>query len=127
MRRVTIMVTAQHAADASGNSAAACNAPLPGRMTISTPISPTSTAAQRRTPTTSPRNGMDSAVMNAGEMNEIAAASASGSRPSPAMKNAADPTSVTPAQHLQAGPLRDRNAGRPLRAASTAAKAANVM
>ena len=126
MRRVTMMVTAQHAADASGNRAAACNAPPPGRMTISTPSSPASTAAQRRMPTTSPRNGIDNAVMKAGEINEIAAASASGNRPSPAMKNAADPTSVTPRSTCNPG-RRDRNAGRPLRAASTAAKAANVI
>ena len=60
MRRVMTMVAAQQSADASGNSAADWIAPLPGRMTISTPRNPTSTAAQSRMPTFSPRKTIDS-------------------------------------------------------------------
>ena len=53
----------------------------------STPISPTAVASQRRTPTLSPRNTIDSAVTNSGETKPVADASAIGRNRKPEMKN----------------------------------------
>jgi len=65
--RVTTLAIAQHSAHATANRPAGWNAAVPGRTTTSTPSSPTTTAAQRRSPTTSPRTGIDRMVMRAGE------------------------------------------------------------
>src|SRR6266446_4437435 len=60
--RVMIIVQAQASAETIGKNAAGWNALEPGRRIISTPINPTAVASQRRTPTLSPRNTIDSAV-----------------------------------------------------------------
>src|SRR6202022_2281932 len=63
---------------------------------ISTPISPTAVASQRRTPTLSPRNTIDSAVTNSGATKTVAEASAMGRNRKPEMKNSEDDNSATP-------------------------------
>ena len=45
---------------------------------IKTPIRPSAVAIQRRNPTRSPRNAIDSAVTNSGETKPVAEASAIG-------------------------------------------------
>src|SRR3954464_208017 len=63
---------------------------------ISTPISPAMVASQRRTPTFSPRNAIDSAVTNSGAMKPVADASAIGKKRKPEMKNSEDDNSAMP-------------------------------
>src|SRR3981081_2800050 len=94
--RVMIIVQAQASAETIGKNAAGWNALEPGRRIISTPINPTAVASQRRTPTLSPRNTIDSAVTNSGETNPVADASAIGRNPRPVMKNSEDASSAAP-------------------------------
>ena len=61
-----------------------------------TPINPTAVASQRRTPTLSPRNTIDSAVTNSGETKPVAEASAMGRNRKPEMKNSEDSKSAVP-------------------------------
>src|ERR1043165_1506742 len=63
---------------------------------ISTPISPVMVASQRRTPTFSPRNAIDSAVTNRGAMKPVAESSAIGRKRRPEMKNSEDDNSAMP-------------------------------
>jgi hypothetical protein len=63
---------------------------------IMTPINPTAVASQRRTPTLSPRNTIDSAVTNSGETKPVAEASAMGRNRKPEMKNSEDSKSAVP-------------------------------
>ena len=88
---LTISASAQKAADATGNRAAGSNAAVPGRITIRTPAKPTSTAIQRRMPTFSPSRGIDRAVVNIGDTNPIAEASARGSCARPLTKHTVEP------------------------------------
>src|SRR6202158_2087311 len=94
--RVMIMVQAQASAETIGKNAAGWNALEPGRTIISTPINPTAVASQRRTPTLSPRNTIDSAVTNSGATKAGAEASAMGRNRKPEMKNSEDDNSATP-------------------------------
>ena len=84
IRRMEIIASAQPttptsttATGHSGNAACASH----GRIITSTPASPTSTAARRRQPTTSPNNGTDSRVRNNGMQNPSAVFVASGKCP----------------------------------------------
>jgi hypothetical protein len=61
-----------------------------------TPIKPTAVASQRRRPTLSPRNTIDSAVTNNGETKLVADASAIGRNRKPLIKNSDDPSSAAP-------------------------------
>src|SRR3954454_3047010 len=63
---------------------------------ISTPIRPAIVASQRRTPTFSPRNAIDSAVTNSGAMKPVAEASATGRNRKPEMKNSDEDNSAMP-------------------------------
>src|SRR6266852_8676731 len=63
---------------------------------ISTPINPTAVASQRRRPTLSPRNTIDSAVTNSGATKLVAEASAIGRNRRPEIKKSEDPSSATP-------------------------------
>src|SRR3954451_19393626 len=63
---------------------------------ISTPIRPVIVASQRRTPTFSPRNAIDSAVTNNGAMKPVAEASAIGRKRRPEIKNSDDDSSAMP-------------------------------
>src|SRR3954471_14818631 len=63
---------------------------------INTPIRPVMVASQRRTPTFSPRNAIDSAVTNSGAMKPVAEASAMGRKRRPEMKNSDDDNSAMP-------------------------------
>ena len=63
---------------------------------ISTPIRPVMVASQRRTPTFSPKNAIDSAVTNKGAMKPVAEASAMGRNRRPEMKNSEDESSAMP-------------------------------
>src|SRR3954471_13859011 len=63
---------------------------------INTPIRPVMVASQRRTPTFSPRNAIDSAVTNNGAMKPVAEASAIGRKRRPEMKNSDDDNSAMP-------------------------------
>src|SRR5450631_2028054 len=94
--RVMIMVQAQASAETIGKNAAGWNALEPGRRMISTPINPTAVASQRRTPTLSARNTIESAVTNSGETKPVAEASAIGRNRKPEMKNSEDASSATP-------------------------------
>src|SRR6202790_1928453 len=94
--RVMIMVPAQASAETIRENAAGWNALVPGRTIISTPINPTAVASQRRTPTLSPRNTIDSAVTNSGATKPVAEASAMGRNRKPEMKNSEDDNSATP-------------------------------
>src|SRR5713226_2500464 len=94
--RVMIIVQAQASAETIGKNAAGWNALEPGRRIISTPINPTAVAAQRRTPTLSPRKTIDSAVTNNGATKPVAEASAMGRNRKPEMKNSEDDNSATP-------------------------------
>jgi len=96
IRRVMISVEAQPSADTSGKNAAIWNALVPGRRMISTPISPIAVASQRRKPTRSPRNRIDSAVTNNGATKPVAEASAIGRNLKPEMKNSDDDNSAAP-------------------------------
>src|SRR5437016_14188543 len=88
--RVMISVQAQPNADITGNKAAGSNALEPGRTMTMTPHSPTMVASQRRTPTFSPRNTMESAVTKSGATNEVADASAIGRKRSPVTQQTDD-------------------------------------
>ena len=70
---------------------------------ISTPISPTAVASQRRTPTFSPRKTIDSAVTNSGETKPVAEASAIGRNRRPEMKNSDEPAARRRASHCRPG------------------------
>ena len=59
-------------ADVSAAAWPAERSDWPGRSTISTPPSPTTTAAQRRARTRSPSIGIASTVMTSGEAKRIA-------------------------------------------------------
>src|ERR1700760_4036348 len=72
--RVMISVPAQHIAETIGRKAATGKADVPGRRMISTPNSPVAVAIQRRTPTFSDRNRIDSAVTKIGETKAVAEA-----------------------------------------------------
>jgi hypothetical protein len=61
----------------SESSAAGWNAPVPGRVTTSTPMKPTQIAVQRRQRTHSPSIGPDSAATKNGVEKMIAIASSS--------------------------------------------------
>src|SRR5436305_4704421 len=63
---------------------------------IKTPIRPAIVASQRRTPTFSPRNAIDSAVTNSGAIKPVAEASAIGRNRKPEMKNSDDDNSAMP-------------------------------
>ena len=81
---------------------------------ISTPISPTAVAIQRRTPTFSHRKKIDSAVTNSGATKPVAEASAIGRYRSPEMKNSDDPTNAAP--RINCRPrrsVRNANSGDP--------------
>src|ERR1700712_689402 len=81
---------------------------------ISTPISPTAVASQRRTPTLSPRKTIDSAGTNSGETKPVADASAIGRNRKPEMKNREDATSTTPRITCRPGRCeRSANSGEP--------------
>ena len=73
-------------------------------MTI-TPINPTAVASQRRTPTLSPRNTIDSAVTNSGETKAVADVSAMGRNRRPEMNNNEENTSATPRTTCRPGRL----------------------
>src|SRR6202171_4978465 len=112
--RVMIMVQAQASAETIGKNAAGWNALVPGRTIISTPINPTAVASQRRTPTLSPRNTIDSAVTNSGATKPVADASAMGRNRRPEMKNSDDDNSATPRITCRPGrPVRKANSGDP--------------
>ena len=70
---------------------------------ISTPINPTAVASQRRMPTLSPRNTIDSAVTNSGETKPVAEASAIGRKRRPEMKNSEDAEQRDAAHQLKPG------------------------
>ena len=74
--RVMISANAQQQEEATPNSAAGSKLPAPGRTTISIPAMPAATAAQRRSPTTSPSSGMDRTVTMSGERKLIVVACA---------------------------------------------------
>ena len=112
--RVSTLASAQDIEEASTNSAAGWNAPVPGRTITSTPSSPTRMASHRRMPTTSPSTGTDSAVISSGETKPTEAASASGMDFSASMKNSAEPTSPTPRATCSHG-LRTASRRRPRR------------
>src|ERR1019366_6169737 len=81
---------------------------------ISTPISPTAVASQRRRPTLSPRKTIDSAVTNSGETKPVAEASAIGRYRRPEMKNSEDASSATPRITCRPGrPVRKAYSGEP--------------
>ena len=61
----------------SGSTAAQWTMPRPGRITITTPAQPSSTAAQRCGPTRSFSTGQDSAVRKSGAAKLMTVASAS--------------------------------------------------
>src|SRR5260370_5114949 len=63
---------------------------------ISTQISRTPVASQRRKPTFSPRKIIDSAVTNSGETKPVADASAIGRNRKPEIKNSDEPNSAAP-------------------------------
>src|ERR1700726_1355126 len=87
---------------------------------ISTPISPTAVASQRRTPTLSPRNTIDNAVTNSGETKLVADASAMGRNRRPEMKNSEDPNNATPRITCKPGrAVRKANSGEPGNIAGT--------
>src|SRR5216684_1848744 len=112
--RVMIMVQAQASAETIGKNAAGWNALEPGRRIISTPINPTAVAAQRRTPTLSPRKTIDSAVTNNGATKPVAEASAMGRNRRPEMKNSEDDNSATPRIACRPGrSVRKANNGEP--------------
>ena len=81
---------------------------------ISTPISPTAVASQRRRPTFSERNTIDSAVTNSGATKPVAEASAIGRYRRPEMKNSDEPTNAAP--RINCRPrrsVRKANSGEP--------------
>src|SRR5580698_5976945 len=81
---------------------------------ISTPISPTAVASQRRTPTLSPRKTIDNAVTSSGETKPVADASAIGRNGRPEMKNSEDPSNATPRITCKPGrAVRNANKGEP--------------
>src|SRR4051794_19525277 len=94
--RVMIKVPAQASAETIGKNAAGWKALDPGLRMISTPTRPVIVASQRRTPTFSPRNAIDSAVTNSGAMKPVADASAIGKKRKPEMKNSEDDNSAMP-------------------------------
>jgi hypothetical protein len=63
---------------------------------ISTPIRPTAVASQRRTPTRSLKNTIESAVTNSGATKPVAEASAMGRKRRPEMKSSDDANSAAP-------------------------------
>src|SRR6202023_3693005 len=80
----------------------------------STPINPTAVATQRRTPTISPRNKIDSAVTNNGETKAVADVSAMGRNRKPEMNNNEENTSATPRMTCKPGRLvRKAKSGEP--------------
>src|SRR3984957_18452236 len=80
----------------------------------STPINPTAVASQRRTPTLSPRNIIDSAVTNSGETKAVADVSAMGRNRRPEMNNNEENTSATPRMTCRPGRLvRNAYSGEP--------------
>src|SRR5665647_168711 len=112
--RVMIRVQAQASAETIGKNAAGWNAPVPGRRMISTPIRPSAVAIQRRSPTRSPRNTIDSAVTNSGATKPVADASAIGRNRRPEMKNSEDDNSATPRITCKPGrPVCRANSGDP--------------
>src|SRR5260370_575745 len=112
--RVMIRMQAQDSADTSGKNTAGSNELEPGRRIMSTPISPTAVASQRRTPTLSLKKTIDNAVTNSGETNPVADASAIGRNRRPEMKNSEEPNSATPRITCKPGrPVRKANNGEP--------------
>ena len=112
--RVMISVQAQASAETSGKNAAGWKAPVPGRRMISTPIRPTPVAIQRRMPTFSPRNTIDSAVTSSGATKPVAEASAIGRNRRPEMKNSDEPRIARP--RIRCSPSRlvcSANSGEP--------------
>ena len=69
--RVRIWYSAKPSAVSSGSSSAQCGMPRPGRITISTPAKPATTALQRRQPTRSPSSGIENTVTSSGAMKVI--------------------------------------------------------
>ena len=82
---------------------------MPGRATITTPSIPAAVAAQRRTPTTSPRIGIDSTVISNGEMKLIVLACAICMLLTPNTNKTADPTTHSPRTTCNVG-LRGHSA-----------------
>ena len=76
--RVRISRTAPTKAARIGSMAKASTMSPPGRIMISMPAKPTSTAVQRRQPTRSPSSGTASAVTNSGATKDRLMAVASG-------------------------------------------------
>ena len=103
------MATAQATEDRIGHIAEMPNVPEPGLTTMRTPASPTTMAAQRRTPMRSPRIGIDRMVTNSGDRKLMVVALASGSACRPVMNSADEPTRPSERTNCRAG-LRDRSA-----------------
>jgi hypothetical protein len=116
--RVMIRPPAQHSDDTSGISMAGWNTSVPGRRISITPMNPAPTAAQRRIPTFSPRNGIDSAVTYSGETKPIAVAVSSGRWVMACTNRVAEPISSTPRTTWATG--RPVCQGRPRQCRSTA-------
>src|SRR5215212_355918 len=109
---------AQLAAAQRGRSAAAPNVLVPGRMMISTPTRPTAEATQRRQPTTSPRSGIDKAVIRIGDTKLMAVASATGSSCKLAVNRSVDPTVARPRRSCSPGCPERRTPTPPFRSSS---------